>query len=490
MAYPAGVTVVTLTLGTTLQADGEPGVFSGTVMPIFGGTVRSILWAAAGTAYTASDGAVASGPSGVAAVAVPDPHQAGWVVPIQGVGGVTEYAPITDWGYLVSGVIAFPSGRRVIRKATKIAPGQTTVDLDLVADGQVVGGVQGPYQGGGVEDVEVTTLTAGSDATAALADGVLTLGIPRGNPGVQGDPGPSGVVVLAEDDPDPDPPLAGVLYLRLGDPAPAVPSGLAASAITDDGFTLSWSASAGATGYEVRLNAGAGITATSPYALTGLTANTTYSAQVRARNAGGVWSAWATPLDVTTAEAPTGPTLIFADDFNRADGPAGNGWAAGGGGNVAIASNRLAMSGWAGYGPNAYQPNRPRNISVRAVFAGAIDAYQGIFLARHPSTDGGIKFFDNGGAWVIGNANGFASDNTAVTGAVPAGSTALRLDFDGVNVRAWAGVGTPSTLVMDTTLTALGLGPYVSSDPTDTYRVGYAGEAKTPYMDSFEIWTV
>ena len=148
------------------------------------------------------------------------------------------------------------------------------------------------------------------------------------------------------------------------------------------------------------------------------------------------------------------------------------------------------MSGWAGYGPNVYQPNRPRNISVRAVFASAIDAYQGIFLARHPSTDGGIKLFNNGGIWVIGNANSFASDNTPATGTVPTGSTALSLDFDGVNVRAWAGDGTPSTLVMDTTLTALGLGPYVSSDPTDTYRVGYAGEAKTPYMDTFELWTV
>lgn len=489
MSFPIGVNTVTLTIGTTLAGDGESGSFDGVVVPIFGGTVRAILWLVNGTSYTDVSGTVVSGPSGVAAVAVPDPHQDGWVVPTLGPGGATMNVPITDWGYFVSGIVTFASGKkRIIGKAVKIPPGQTAVDLDTVADGQIVGGVQGPYQSA-ISDVEITTLLPGTDATVALTDGVLQLGIPRGAQGVSGPPGPSGVVVLDADDPDPDPPLAGVLYVRLGEPAPAVPTGLAASLITDDGFTLSWSASVGATGYEARLNGGSATAATSPNAFTGLDPNTLYAAQVRARNASGVWSGWSTALDVTTDATPSGPSLIFADTFNRADGPAGNGWEgpSGDGSNTTIASNALALSGWGAYN-RVWQPGLPQLVSVRALFVSTADWYQGIFLARHPVSGGGIKLFRNGADWVLGNADSFSGENTIIAGTPPAGATALRLDFDGTNVRAWAGVGTPSTLVADVTLASLGI-TGLSSDPGTVYLAGYCGEAKVPNIDNFEVWT-
>lgn len=576
MAYPAGVTVVTLTLGTTLQADGEPGVFSGTVMPIFGGTVRSILWAADGTAYTDSDGAVASGPSGVAAVAVPDPHQAGWVVPIQGVGGVTEYAPITDWGYLVSGVIAFPSGRRVIRKAFKVAPGQTSIDVDMVADGQLVAAVQGPYvPGAGTVDltgvVRSVLVTTGTEArpsadvviwvspnsitpvNAAATDLVAT---PTGTADASAPTVPTGLTVTGQTTTTLDvswgastdnvgvtgyevrinsgtgitkavsprthqftgltPATTYPVQVRARDAAgnwsawctavngttaatsdttaPSAPTGLAASAITSSGFTLSWTASTdnvAVTGYEVEIGGSSYSTPTGTSAvITGRAASTNYSARVRARDAAGNWSTW-TSLSGGVTTSASGPTQLFTDDFNRSNGAAGNGWQgpSGDGSNTAIVSNALSFANWSAYNRGAWQGGLPRNVSVRALFVAAAATYQGIFLGYNATTGGGVKLFNNGGTWVVGNADGFGTENTAVTGSVPAGSTALRLDlFADGTVRAYAGVGTASTLILDSTITALGI-TGLSSDTGSVYRAGYCGEAKTPNMDSFEIWS-
>lgn len=89
---------------------------------------------------------------------------------------------------------------------------------------------------------------------------------------------------------------------------PTIPTGLASSAITDSGFTLTWDASTdnvGVTGYDVRVNGGTATTiAASPrtHAFTGLAADTLHTAEVRARDAAGNVSAYAS-LGVTTLEA-------------------------------------------------------------------------------------------------------------------------------------------------------------------------------------------
>lgn len=44
------------------------------------------------------------------------------------------------------------------------------------------------------------------------------------------------------------------------------------------------------------------------------------------------------------------PGLIFADDFNRADGPVGNNWLDGRGGTDTIVSGALQITGYGGYG--------------------------------------------------------------------------------------------------------------------------------------------
>jgi chitodextrinase len=94
---------------------------------------------------------------------------------------------------------------------------------------------------------------------------------------------------------------------------PTVPTGLTASAITINSFTLSWSASTdnvGVTGYEVfkgtvSLGTVTGLTLN----VTGLAPNTTYAMKVRARDAAGKWSAQSTALSVKTLADTTPPAV-------------------------------------------------------------------------------------------------------------------------------------------------------------------------------------
>jgi len=100
--------------------------------------------------------------------------------------------------------------------------------------------------------------------------------------------------------------------------APSVPTGLTITSITASGATLSWTASTdnvGVTGYEVRVDGSIslGVATGLSRAITGLSQNTAHTAQVRARDAAGNWSAWSTAAAFTTSAssdttAPTVPT--------------------------------------------------------------------------------------------------------------------------------------------------------------------------------------
>jgi hypothetical protein len=89
--------------------------------------------------------------------------------------------------------------------------------------------------------------------------------------------------------------------------APSTPTNFAASGITNTSANLSWTASTdnvGVTGYEIRVN---GVLNGSPagttYSLTGLTASTTYSVSVTAKDAAGNPST-ASTISVTTTSTP------------------------------------------------------------------------------------------------------------------------------------------------------------------------------------------
>lgn len=86
--------------------------------------------------------------------------------------------------------------------------------------------------------------------------------------------------------------------------APTVPTGLASSSLTSSSFTLSWTASTdnvAVTGYEVYQDGTLlGTVTTTNYSVTGLTASTTYSYTVKAKDAAGNISSASTALSVTT----------------------------------------------------------------------------------------------------------------------------------------------------------------------------------------------
>jgi chitodextrinase len=96
---------------------------------------------------------------------------------------------------------------------------------------------------------------------------------------------------------------------------PSVPTGLSASQTTINSFILNWSPSTdnvGVTAYQVEVN-GTPITTASPVTttsceFTGLTPGSTYTVNVKAGDAAGNWSAWSSPLTVTTSSDTTPPT--------------------------------------------------------------------------------------------------------------------------------------------------------------------------------------
>jgi hypothetical protein len=105
--------------------------------------------------------------------------------------------------------------------------------------------------------------------------------------------------------------------------APSVPSGLSYSNLSETGFTLSWNASTdnkGVTGYEVYrdgslINTVSGTSAT----VAGLSASTTYSMTVKAKDAAGNVSVASIALKVTTTDthAPSVPSGLAASNITE-----------------------------------------------------------------------------------------------------------------------------------------------------------------------------
>src|SRR6056297_2685878 len=105
--------------------------------------------------------------------------------------------------------------------------------------------------------------------------------------------------------------------------APTAPTNLSASNITETSFTLSWNASTdnlGVTGYDVYQEGSLVSTVTETSAsISGLTAGTTYSYYVKAKDAAGNVSAESSTLQVTTDEpadtqAPTAPSNLSSSN--------------------------------------------------------------------------------------------------------------------------------------------------------------------------------
>ncbi|MBE6090549.1 MAG: glycosyl hydrolase family protein [Clostridium beijerinckii] len=88
--------------------------------------------------------------------------------------------------------------------------------------------------------------------------------------------------------------------------APAFPSGLSAAASNQSSINVSWNASSGATGYDLKVDNNVISNVTSPYVNSGLTENSTHTYAVRAKNANGT-SSWSNSISATT-KASSNPT--------------------------------------------------------------------------------------------------------------------------------------------------------------------------------------
>lgn len=99
--------------------------------------------------------------------------------------------------------------------------------------------------------------------------------------------------------------------------APTTPTNLVAQSVTQTGFTLSWRASTdngGVTAYDVFANGRkVGETGSPSYVVSGLSAGTTYSLTVKARDAAGNQSAASPALNVTTQSASSPDVVIYGD---------------------------------------------------------------------------------------------------------------------------------------------------------------------------------
>lgn len=95
--------------------------------------------------------------------------------------------------------------------------------------------------------------------------------------------------------------------------SPTTPTGLAATNITSNGFTLTWIPPFDATGYEVEVTGQTAIaTSATSLVLSGLVTAATWDVRIRARDAAANWSAWSLPFTVTApvVDPPAEPNLI------------------------------------------------------------------------------------------------------------------------------------------------------------------------------------
>jgi chitodextrinase/O-glycosyl hydrolase len=105
--------------------------------------------------------------------------------------------------------------------------------------------------------------------------------------------------------------------------APTVPTDLASSLLTQTGFTLTWAVSTdnvGVTGYQVfRNGTSIGTPSGTSFNVTGLTAATTHSLTVRARDAAGNFSVQSAALSVTTpdTQAPSVPNGLSSSAITQ-----------------------------------------------------------------------------------------------------------------------------------------------------------------------------
>ena len=120
---------------------------------------------------------------------------------------------------------------------------------------------------------------------------------------------------------------SSVVSVTTATPVPAVPAGLVSSSVTTNSAVLAWNAVPGATSYDVqvRLQDGAWSTynvGSATYNATGLTDNSTYEWQVRAKNSAGN-SNYSATANFITLQNQNSLSLPVTENFNSSSLPTG-----------------------------------------------------------------------------------------------------------------------------------------------------------------------
>lgn len=161
--YPPGVTTALVTAGTAIDFAGSPArTITVKVTPILGGTAKSITHEATGGDMGISVLNYSSDDTGVVSFELPHTDQPGWLDGMQ--------RPVTGWAYKAEVTITLPGGTLNKIKNFTIPSGQEHVDLDRIADGQVLLGVNAP-----AEVVSSVAGLTGSISRAALAEALGTV---------------------------------------------------------------------------------------------------------------------------------------------------------------------------------------------------------------------------------------------------------------------------------------------------------------------------
>ena len=181
--------------------------------------------------------------------------------------------------------------------------------------------------------------------------------------------------------------------------APSVPIGLVATSVTQNTVDFSWNASSdnvGVTGYDVyQGTTSLGTVSGTTYQASGLTASTSYTFSVRARDAAGNVSGASNALAVTTSGSGGGPTVLHEGYFESG----WDGWTDGG-------SDAYRYSGLKSYeGSYSIRLRDNTNSSTMTLGSFNVTAYSSIdvafyFYAR--SMEYGEDFwlqFYNGSSW-------------------------------------------------------------------------------------------
>ncbi len=301
-----------------------------------------------------------------------------------------------------------------------------------------------------------------------------------GATGPKGDTGSPSIILLDDDDPDPTNPIDGVVYLRLGavvdTTSPSVPTNLTASNITATAFTVSWNASTdntNVTGYRVQVGSETPL-ATNNLSLTegGRTAETDYSVRVAARDAAGNWSAYSSPITVTTGEQTS--QVLFFDNFNRAT--IGSDWSSG----VSIADGNKAELNGGWNRPYVTTQTFPINSYVQAVARNLY--WMGLYLGRGGSLTG-VKLFRAADSNIF-NISSAETFDSATLGTVVgwANDDTVRLSFDGQHFHVYVnGIEQSITWSGGTEADAIAL-------LRDNGQAGMCGDGGR--WDDFEVGTV